>query len=143
MNRLQRVSNRLRTRRAGDLALLGRAFAALVRARMALAARRGDRTWILDSVPVRPGAIGSVLPVRAAAAVDRLGGILFGRDRCLVKALALRDLLARSGLRTTLRIGARPGRDGLRAHAWLEYEGKVVLGRLPDLAEYTPLQPAF
>lgn len=83
-----------------------------------------------------------VSPERAAAAVDRLGSVLLGSDQCLAKALALRSLLARRGMATTLHIGTRADGPGWRAHAWLEYDGSVLIGRLPDLHEYSRFVPA-
>lgn len=61
---------------------------------------------------------------------------------CLNQALATRVLLAQSGHSATLRIGvARSGTHLLQAHAWVESDGRIVLGDLPDLAHYTPLPP--
>jgi hypothetical protein len=33
-------------------------------------------------------------------------------------------------------------RDALRAHAWIESQGQVVIGKLPDLAGFTELPSA-
>jgi hypothetical protein len=63
---------------------------------------------------------------------------------CLTQALAAQLLLARRGHSSRLRIGvARARGGGLRAHAWLESEGVVVIGG-PGVEAYTPLSgPAF
>lgn len=61
---------------------------------------------------------------------------------CLTQALAAQILLSRRGYASRLRIGVAhaPG-DGLRAHAWLESDGIIVLGGAPVEA-YTPLNAA-
>jgi len=51
------------------------------------------------------------------------------RATCLVQALALQALCARRGQATTLRIGVAHGeRRELEAHAWLEGEGRILIG---------------
>ncbi len=48
---------------------------------------------------------------------------------CLTQALVAQVLLGRHGHRTQLRVGVARGDEGqLEAHAWLESEGKVVVG---------------
>ena len=63
---------------------------------------------------------------------------------CLTQALAAQLLLSRRGYSSRLRIGvARAPGGGLRAHAWIEIDGVVVLGG-PGVEAYTPLSaPAF
>jgi hypothetical protein len=63
---------------------------------------------------------------------------------CLTQALATKFLLARSGHQATVRIGvARHGGKELQAHAWVESNGRVVIGGLDSsLKDYTPLAPA-
>lgn len=59
---------------------------------------------------------------------------------CLVRALAAQLMLSWRGLTHTLYIGVARGASGrLEAHAWLEHEGRVLVGGLPDLARFTPL----
>jgi hypothetical protein len=68
------------------------------------------------------------------------------RATCLTQALAAQWLFAWFGRPTLLRIGVAKGDDNaLRAHAWLESEGRVVLGGEPlEGEEYAvlPLPPA-
>ncbi len=45
---------------------------------------------------------------------------------CLRRSLTLQHLLARRGILTDLRFGARRTEDGLSAHAWLEYRGAPI-----------------
>jgi hypothetical protein len=61
------------------------------------------------------------------------------RATCLTQALAGQVLLVRRGYPTCLRIGVtRKPREGLEAHAWLECDGRIVLGDHGFLAMYTP-----
>ncbi len=57
---------------------------------------------------------------------------------CLAQALAAQLLLDREGYPTRLRIGARRDEEGFQAHAWVESEGKTVVGGLKT-ARYTEL----
>ena len=51
------------------------------------------------------------------------------RATCLTQALAAQVLLAREGEASKLHIGvARDQRGGVRAHAWLEHRGRIVIG---------------
>ena len=61
------------------------------------------------------------------------------RATCLTQALAAQWLLARFGYPTLLRIGVAKGEEKvLKAHAWLESEGRVVVGG-EGLEEYAVL----
>jgi len=58
---------------------------------------------------------------------------------CLTQALSGQVLLARRRYPTRLHIGvAKSSREGLSAHAWLEYDGQIVLGDHGGLAAYAP-----
>jgi hypothetical protein len=51
------------------------------------------------------------------------------RSTCLTRALAARALLALKGHASLLQLGvARANRHGIRAHAWVECDGTVVVG---------------
>jgi hypothetical protein len=59
---------------------------------------------------------------------------------CLPQALAVRMLLQQQGYPARLHIGVAKGEGGqLEAHAWVESEGRVVVGNSQDLSRYTPL----
>ena len=60
---------------------------------------------------------------------------------CLNRALAAHVLLGRRGYDPKLRIGVLRNEDRLEAHAWIESEGRIVVGRVPELATYTKLPP--
>jgi Transglutaminase-like superfamily len=73
---------------------------------------------------------------RLVWAVDVVGG--YSAGSCLRKALALQWLLSRRGLSTRLWLGVHGGKATLQAHAWLECDGRVILGG-PVGERYTPL----
>ena len=58
-----------------------------------------------------------------AAAAARLPGMT-----CFPRALAAQAMLRRRGVSTTMTYGARPGADGLDAHAWLTAGTDAVVG---------------
>jgi hypothetical protein len=60
-----------------------------------------------------------------------------GLKTCLAQALAGRLLLVRHGHPAVLRIGVAGG-EQFKAHAWVECEGKVLIGG-HELDRYTPL----
>ncbi len=64
---------------------------------------------------------------RWGSAVDRALRWTPGDSACLVRASALRELVASRGLpRATVRIGVRRQGDGLEAHAWVEQDGVPI-----------------
>lgn len=71
---------------------------------------------------------------RLARQIERISRI--ARMSCLVQALTLQYLLARSGHACAIRIGVRETKPGrFTAHAWVTCGDVVVLGH-----RYTPLQ---
>ncbi|MBW8873566.1 MAG: lasso peptide biosynthesis B2 protein [Acidobacteria bacterium] len=61
--------------------------------------------------------------------------------RCLPQALCLRWLLGRHGIAAELRIGVERRRGEMRAHAWVERDGRPV-GERPGAADrWAPLRP--
>ena len=59
-------------------------------------------------------------------------------SKCLVQAIAGRQLLASYGFLSEIHIGAaKDSRNWLSAHAWVEVEGKTVIGG--DTTAYAPL----
>jgi len=90
----------------------------------------------------------SAVPVRGAALsecrlVAQSVGIAARRTlwptSCLRQALALRFLLARRGIETALHIGVKSGGDGFGAHAWVEYQGEILIGGEHAAQIYTRL----
>ncbi len=63
-----------------------------------------------------------------------------GAQNCLVQALAAWTLLAWRHHAGLLHIGVTNGPDRqFKAHAWVEHDGKVLVGGGPNLASYTTL----
>ncbi len=59
---------------------------------------------------------------------------------CLPQALAVHTFLARRGWPVQLRIGVvHPAHDAFKAHAWVEYAGKVIIGQMDELHHYLPI----
>jgi hypothetical protein len=111
---------------------------AAVRLGLSFLSYRRLRTWVSPAgtaVPADPEKLRLVSwGVRNAARV-------VPRASCLTQALAAQMLLARSGHRSTIRVGvATDDRGNLLAHAWLISDGRVVIGgRSRDLRRYTAL----
>jgi hypothetical protein len=77
-------------------------------------------------------------PEALVRAVRRVGRFV-PRASCLTQALAAEVLLSRAGHTPRLRIGLRHDEAGaLRAHAWVENGGEVVLGDR-EVERFTPL----
>ena len=67
--------------------------------------------------------------------VERTADTLPGYFSCLTRALVGYAICSRNAHRTSLRIGVRRI-DEFHAHAWLEYEGRAVVGDLSDLSSF-------
>lgn len=65
------------------------------------------------------------------------------RRPCLTQALVARRALRKFGVETSLHIGAQhDGQGRFAAHAWIERDGRPVIGdngRLSDYVRFTPL----
>lgn len=62
------------------------------------------------------------------------------RATCLPKALTTQLLLNRCGYSTQLHIGFARGKGGqMHAHAWVENQGKIVIGSVDKMAHYIPV----
>lgn len=77
-------------------------------------------------------------PERIAWAISQAGRLL-PSAKCLPRALAAHLLLRRWAHPSTLRIGIAEDRGRCMGHAWVEIQGRVVVGELPDLHRYRPL----
>jgi hypothetical protein len=81
----------------------------------------------------------SSLPDRIAWAVGKAGNYI-PKARCLCRALAGQVLLSWHGIPSDLRIGvAKKNGSELEVHAWVETEGRVLIGDLEDLSQYVQL----
>ncbi len=65
------------------------------------------------------------------------------RATCLTQALSARLLLLRAGYDAELRLGVmKDEHQNFQAHAWIESEGRVLIGDNNQLTKYTPLPAA-
>jgi hypothetical protein len=123
-----------------DQCLLMRAALALVSAKLAIRTLRLPAARATVTRLERLGWI--VTPVtadRVVWAVEAAGRAIPGMKNCLVQAVAAEAMLIRAGYPCELRIGAAKNASGdLIAHAWLESEGRVLIGEF-ELDRYTPL----
>ena len=70
----------------------------------------------------------SAIPERAAYCVEVASRFYPFRPTCLKKALVLCWLLRRKGFDVQVQIGAARDRGRLDAHAWVEHQGRIILG---------------
>lgn len=78
---------------------------------------------------------------RVAFAIPRAAARVPWRATCLVQALAAQRWLARIGIASELKLGARKSEAaGLDAHAWLDAGGRTVIGG--DSDAYQPFRPS-
>ena len=93
--------------------------------------------WIC-SEKVKPVSVDFV-----AWAVSVAGYYAPGGAKCLARALTTQLLLNRYGYVHRLHIGVAKGElQMLEAHAWIEYEGRVVVGGLRELDKFKTLSTA-
>lgn len=79
------------------------------------------RDQLCGSNPLRPEQI--------AWAIRVASRYLPGAGNCLVQAFATQAMLARQGRPACIRIGVAKDEGGqLKAHAWVECEGKIIIG---------------
>lgn len=92
---------------------------------------RRSRRLAADPIPV----------VELAGAVEVASRFVPCARHCLTKALTARILVTRRGYLAEVRYGvAREAKEDFLAHAWLESEGRVVIGGT-DLGRYATLSP--
>ena len=75
---------------------------------------------------------------RVVWAVRTGGQKILGDKPCLTEAMATQLLLNRRRLSTYLQIGVARGEQGkLEAHAWIEHEGRILIGNSPDVERFS------
>ena len=87
----------------------------------------------------RADASGDAERARAiAVAVTRAARHGLFRPYCLVRAVALREMLVANGVQgSSIRIGVRREQGAFQAHAWVRW-GEVILGDVPEhVASFT------
>jgi hypothetical protein len=92
--------------------------------------------------------VASAYPAKDAANIDRIVRALaraapYVPDAtCLTQAFAGQILLAQHGIPSLLRIGLAKNPEGkLRAHAWIESQGRILIGNSAELPYYAQLPP--
>lgn len=141
-----RLLNKLLGLAAADRNLLIEAGLAIRAIRLGLALLGyGRMRRIMERWSEPPAATPSPDPAeiqRVVWAVRAVGRRTLRGKPCLTEGMATRLLLKRRGLTAELRIGVLLPEDGrLKAHAWIEHEGRILIGGLPDLERFTPLPP--
>jgi hypothetical protein len=109
----------------------------LVRAGLRLVPFARLRGWLrrCEHVAARSPRPVSHITRAVEAAGRRLGG-----TTCLAEALVAYTMLRRRGHAPLLRIGVRQrDRSILEAHAWIECDGNVVMGEVPQIDGYAIL----
>jgi hypothetical protein len=125
---------------APDRRLVVRAAAWLALVRLALWTRPFARVQELAGLAgeTRSPAPG-VAPGRLAWAIEAAArGV--PEASCLTQALAAQIMLERAGAHPDLRIGVATDDESFEAHAWLELDGRPLVGA-HDLERYAPLEP--
>ncbi|CAN5861928.1 hypothetical protein BH24DEI2_BH24DEI2_23200 [soil metagenome] len=123
-------------RSAGEQRLLLEALFTLASVRLGLSLLPFG---VLSHLVQRPVRKTSNVELRAVTSALAAAGRYVPQATCLVKALAGQRLLAAHGHTGRLRLGVRKDGAHLQAHAWLEHGGRVVVGRVSNLADYHPL----
>lgn len=117
-----------------EISLLGRAFLALLRIRIALWVRPWNR---VTAPAVRTVTTESIRPV-----VHRLEWAVLAASRfvpratCLTRALALHRLLVHYGYRSSVQVGARRADGRFVAHAWVEHGTDSLLSNASEVTRY-------
>jgi hypothetical protein len=97
------------------------------------------RPLLTRGAPTRAKAL---TPAEIAQAVDRARRGLPGVYKCLPVAYSGHLLLHRHGHASTVQVGvARDAEGKVEAHAWVECEGGVLIGDVPDLSRFVPFPP--
>lgn len=75
-----------------------------------------------------------------AIGVNRSARFSPGEVKCLAKALTTAVLMEIYSLPYQTKIGVAKGENNnLEAHAWVESEGKIVIGYLADMSRFIPM----
>lgn len=73
-------------------------------------------------------------------AVEKSAALMPGGAKCLAKALTTQVLMERRGCDCTFQIGVAKTTTGeLEAHAWVEQNGQIVMGFLPNIERFQRL----
>ena len=64
---------------------------------------------------------------------------VFGNPKCLAKALTTQTLMKAFGYRCDLKIGVMNADKKFEAHAWIEYQDRVIIGNLSNLHSFAQI----
>jgi hypothetical protein len=89
----------------------------------------------------RPVATNRSLVDQIVWAVTAAGARIPGPPTCLSRALTVQSMLARRGFPSRLHVGVARGNQGqLEGHAWVESEGRILIGgTASDIGQFTRL----
>ncbi len=89
----------------------------------------------------RPSSLGEPQRKRIIRIVSAMGRRLLGDRPCLIQALALMWLLRRRGEEAQVLIGVKKDATGaFAAHAWVEQDGRVIIGGRKSPFQYRRLE---
>src|SRR5262249_36421945 len=135
-NRVRLLFGLLRSLGVDDWRVLGEAVATLLIVQAALRVVAFPRV-LAWAVRVRRGNPGWA-PQRVGRTAWLVG--LAGRAlglRCLTRSLTVARVLGRRGIASDIRIGVQTGGGQLHAHAWVEWQGRVLLDSTSALEPFT------
>jgi hypothetical protein len=138
----------VRLHRADRNLLIGMALLLLAtRCGLALFGYGRLRRWLSSASHPRPGAApesaGDTDKIASLIwALNTAGTVVLGDRPCLAIAIATHWLLYRRGVGTDLRIGVTQDETGrLKAHAWVERDGRILIGESQGLDVYNRFPP--
>lgn len=77
------------------------------------------------------------IPSQRIARIINKASVFVPYSTCLSKALAGYVLFAKNSYKTELHIGVLKNQNRqLEGHAWLSYNGKIIIGNLPDINRF-------
>jgi hypothetical protein len=138
---LNSLIRKFRTARRLPLRVLGLALATLeimlaVRVALWLVPFRRIRRVVESRGPMR--SIEGRVTARQIAWMVQVASRYIPRSTCLTQALTAQLLLNAAGIQNQLRIGVARG-DQFESHAWIECEGRVLVGGAEQSARYTTI----
>jgi hypothetical protein len=135
---LAELARKLISLRADERSLMLQAAALLPAVRLVQSSLpfKRWRPLLTRGAPTRTKAL---TPGQIALAVDRARRGVPGVYKCLPVAYTGHLLLHRHGHDSTVQVGvARDAQGKVEAHAWVECEGRVLIGDQPDLSRFVP-----
>jgi len=117
---------------------------AVVEFGLAACPRAAFKFWLSSTEPRKNRKLDDVDPTiqTVLEAIRSATRYVPGSTNCLVQAISTKRMLADIGLKTYLRLGVASQKNPFMAHAWLEYDGKPVIGG-ECIAQFTNSFPAL